>query len=626
MIKKQIISTHLKNLGQKSLEKFRKNLCQMKPPRSGGPIKMADLKDKSMEEMVEFIFKCHSEKHGVSTVEKVLKAIKDNQTRVAMMRDLRKASKSTKDMKIEQNKASPSKDAADKQDSNPEFNTVPKMQYLPSRARPSFKQPAIKRSREQTCSAVPGSSKQIQVTAGRKDGQRPKHEAPKEGKQGFSTHSNFLFAPKQELLHAFSKGAVVKRKVKIKAPPLLPLVMRFEEDIKGFPPHMECRLCGKFQDSDTTLIPVLIGNVFRLELKSAGRFLCQKTGIKFQVTGPVVIDYYLESWSDFMKEIPGCKHEIIGPLFNIKTNQKPKANAVSAVYLPHYLCLGSFTEDQSCIKCAHFTEGNMTMKTPSRVEPFYIVLENPTFSWLGPLLSFMNKKIPIHGMVLIYFRVVCPGDVECQEYKIHLYLLPLLAHIEQQLDKEKMEFEFRRIAKPPQTNDTVYTKTKYLVTGHPQNYVRPKSLKFQSTDHSKPYEFTEISVKENDIDIFLDVAEESTEEKVWDTILTRGDIKDLSRSNENLNRRIIVGAEFVDKYRKDLIERMSLIDPVLDDLLAQNLLKQEQYDAIRSREHSQQKMRQLYKYTTSWGNTDKEKLYQAIQRWNRPLVRDLQGL
>ncbi|XP_072273256.1 uncharacterized protein [Pyxicephalus adspersus] len=104
MIKKQIISTHLKNLGKKSLEKFRKNLCQMKPPRSGGPIKMADLKDKSIEKMVAFIFKCHSEKHGVSTVEKVLKAINDNQTRVAMMRDLRKASKSTKDVKIEQNK------------------------------------------------------------------------------------------------------------------------------------------------------------------------------------------------------------------------------------------------------------------------------------------------------------------------------------------------------------------------------------------------------------------------------------------------------------------------------------------------------------------------------------------
>ncbi|XP_077303428.1 NACHT, LRR and PYD domains-containing protein 1b allele 3-like [Lithobates pipiens] len=400
------------------------------------------------------------------------------------------------------------------------------------------------------------------------------------------------------------------------------------KDIGILSPHMECHLCGKFQDSDSVLNPDVIGNIFRMELKFAGLFCCQKTGIKFQVTGPVVIEYSLESWSDHLEEIPASKHEIIGPLFNIKICEQSTANVVSAVYLPHYLCLRSFTGDPSSIKCAHFIDGNMAFKSPTRVEPFYIVLENPTFSCLGPLLSLVKKKIPIHGIVLIYFRIVCPGEPEYEEYKIHLHLLPLIAHIGERLDKEKKTLGFQRVAKPPQTNDTVYTKTKYQITSRSQDYVHPKTLKFQSSHHSEPFEFTEIRVRGNDINIFLEVKEESTTEIVWDTILTRGDIKDFSRSVDQLRKNDGASSpleHFVDKHRTALIERLSYVDPVLDDLLAQNLLTQEQYDNVRRKEPHQQKMRQLYQYTTSWGNPDKEKLYQAILRCNKPLVIDLGG-
>lgn len=403
------------------------------------------------------------------------------------------------------------------------------------------------------------------------------------------------------------------------------------EDIGVLSPHMECHLCGKFQDSGAVLPPDVFGNIFRLEMKSAGLFCCQKTGIKFQVTGPVVIVYSPESWSDYFEEIPGSKHEIIGPLFKIKIHEQSMANVVSAVYLPHYLCLRSFAGDPSSIKCAHFIDGNMTLKSPARVEPFYIILDNPTFSCLGPLLSLVKKKTPIHGSVLIYFQIVCPGEPKYQEYKIHLHLLPLIPHIEERLDKDKMKLGFQRIAKPPQTNDTVYTKTKYLITSRPQDYVLPKTLTFQSShsSHSGPYQFTEISVTGNDINIFIEVKEECTTETVWDTILTRGDIKHLSRSVDQLKNKEGASSppeHFVDKHRKALIERLSHVDPVLDDLLAQSLLTQEQYENIRRRKPTQEKMRQLYQYTTSWGYPDKENLYQAILRCNKPLVIDLEGL
>ncbi|XP_040274032.1 uncharacterized protein LOC120989776 [Bufo bufo] len=192
---------------------------------------------------------------------------------------------------------------------------------------------------------------------------------------------------------------------------------------------ISCKHCGEqTQDSAYPVSP--IGSIYRLELKSPGLYRCQKTGIKFLVKGPVVIEYKLDSWSDHLKHIPGNPYEILGPLFSIQNRGEP--NTVSAVYLPHYLCLKVFDEDLSQIKCAHFRDGNMTLESPAQIEPYYITLYNPTFSCLGPLLSLIKKKIPIHGSVFIYFRVLCKGDPH-EEYKIHLYVLPYSTNAEEVL-------------------------------------------------------------------------------------------------------------------------------------------------------------------------------------------------
>ncbi|XP_068103284.1 uncharacterized protein [Hyperolius riggenbachi] len=393
------------------------------------------------------------------------------------------------------------------------------------------------------------------------------------------------------------------------------------------PPSMDCHLCGKHQDFGVVLKPLIDGNWYRLSLNSSGLFSCQKTGIKFHVTGPVNIEYRLELWKDYLRDSTEDKYDIIGPLFSIKISEKPMGNVVTAVYLPHYLCLNGFTADKSKIKCAHFKDGNMILESPTRVEPYYIVLENPTFSCLGPLLFLVRKKTPIHGIVLIYMRIVCPGDPECQEYRIHLFLLPLVASIEEILDKKKLGTGFKRVDKPPQPTDTVYSKTKYLITAYPEPTARTKTLQFQTECPSYPYQFQEVNIKGDDIEIFLKVAEEKTKETVWDTAITRGDIKDIKRfTSQPTEGASVAPQHFVDKHRTALIARLSHIDPVLDDLLSLGLLGQEQYDKIRKKEPYQEKMRKLYEYVPMWSNTDKDKLYQAIQRCNEPLIIDLTEL
>ncbi|XP_056425986.1 uncharacterized protein LOC130367542 isoform X2 [Hyla sarda] len=384
---------------------------------------------------------------------------------------------------------------------------------------------------------------------------------------------------------------------------------------------ISCKLCGE-EEQDLAKVIHTIGRIYRLELTSPGLYRCQKTRIKFLVKGPVIIEYKLDSWTDNLKNFPDKSYEILGPLFNITTIGE--ANAVSAVYLPHYLCLKGFSEDTALIKCAHFKDGNMTLETPTQIDPFYITLENPEFSLLGAIMSFVFPiSIPIHGIVLIYFTILCKGN-PYEEHRIHLYVLPYTANVEETIDKANKEFGYQRIKKPEHTINPVYTKIKYLVTGDPGVSVCPKTLMF----HTEPYQYTELQLKEKDVDIALNVSDENSKDPVWKTQLTQCDMMNITQLLSQLT--IHEGAcaaplHFVDRHRDILIQRSSNMDSVLDILLQERLLDQGQYETVRCRQPDHEKMRQLYAYMTSWGYNDKEKLYQALKKKNSPLIRDLES-
>ncbi|XP_068103539.1 protein mono-ADP-ribosyltransferase PARP14-like [Hyperolius riggenbachi] len=392
-----------------------------------------------------------------------------------------------------------------------------------------------------------------------------------------------------------------------------------KEDVGDVSSEMECCLCGKADDSGFPVIPSVAGTQFSLELESAGLFCCQMTGIKFMVTGPVVIDYSLESWSDYLKDVPEDKYEIISPLFRI---QPQESTVVSAVHLPHFLCLKGLTDDIPRVKCAHFIDGNLSLETPAQVKPFYVTLENPSFSLWGLVRALRNRITPIHGVVLIYFKTLCPGDPQYQEYKIHLFLLASTLHSKQYLDKEERNFGFQRIVKPSQPITTVYSNTKYLITGQPQASVRPLTLKFQTSHPSELYHFTEVKVTEKDVDIYLTAARESPAETIWEAEISRGDIRD----NTACNTQVQVedgGRIFVRRNHRALCERIGLLDPILLSLRDEMVINQHEEEEIRLKVTSIQKNTLLLQKVAEKGA--EEQFYGILQKNDPFLVQDLTG-
>uniref|UniRef100_A0A3Q0S199 CARD domain-containing protein n=1 Tax=Amphilophus citrinellus TaxID=61819 RepID=A0A3Q0S199_AMPCI len=80
---------------------------------------------------------------------------------------------------------------------------------------------------------------------------------------------------------------------------------------------------------------------------------------------------------------------------------------------------------------------------------------------------------------------------------------------------------------------------------------------------------------------------------------------------------------FVDKHRVELIQRVSNVGPVLDELLNKNVIQQESYDRIRALPTSQEKIRELYNGPLKAGSSSKDVFYKVLQTHERRLVNDL---
>ncbi|XP_039973363.1 apoptosis-associated speck-like protein containing a CARD [Xiphias gladius] len=81
---------------------------------------------------------------------------------------------------------------------------------------------------------------------------------------------------------------------------------------------------------------------------------------------------------------------------------------------------------------------------------------------------------------------------------------------------------------------------------------------------------------------------------------------------------------FVDKHRLQLINRVSNVAPILDELLDSNVIQQESYDTIRALSTCQEKIRAIYAALKA-GESCKDIFYDILKKNDPYLIADLQG-
>ncbi|XP_069044390.1 NACHT, LRR and PYD domains-containing protein 3-like [Lepisosteus oculatus] len=83
------------------------------------------------------------------------------------------------------------------------------------------------------------------------------------------------------------------------------------------------------------------------------------------------------------------------------------------------------------------------------------------------------------------------------------------------------------------------------------------------------------------------------------------------------------GAEFADRHRAALIQRVTQVGPLADELLSVGMIHQESYSRVLAAATPQDRMRELYSALDSGGETVKDAFYSVLQRDYSHLVHDL---
>lgn len=79
---------------------------------------------------------------------------------------------------------------------------------------------------------------------------------------------------------------------------------------------------------------------------------------------------------------------------------------------------------------------------------------------------------------------------------------------------------------------------------------------------------------------------------------------------------------FVDRYREQLVARVTSVDPVLDKLHGL-VLSEEQYEKVRAEATTPSQMRKLFSFSKSWDWACKDKFYQALKETHPHLIVEL---
>ncbi|XP_028280913.1 apoptosis-associated speck-like protein containing a CARD isoform X3 [Parambassis ranga] len=129
--------------------------------------------------------------------------------------------------------------------------------------------------------------------------------------------------------------------------------------------------------------------------------------------------------------------------------------------------------------------------------------------------------------------------------------------------------------------------------------------------------FTEEPALKLALDILRDICCQNVAERLREA--TAGLTSKPADSGQNQESK---DEHFVDKHRRALIERISNIDPILDQLLG-SVIQHGAYDRIRAQLTTQDKVRELFKCLRA-GPEVKDRFYTVLQEEEGYLIRDLQ--
>ncbi|KAG9274613.1 sterile alpha motif domain-containing protein 9-like isoform X1 [Astyanax mexicanus] len=388
-----------------------------------------------------------------------------------------------------------------------------------------------------------------------------------------------------------------------------------------YKPHPTCYSCADFKDLTNwkQLYPEVLNEEEELsERKSerlecyrvsspAGSYECLVSGLRWVCDGAVSLKYHFADWEPYREDLKRMQFEPCGPLMDITVT----SGVLTEVHLPHFACLGEVVGWSSSlndeVRVLDVQDGGMLLEK-CELTRFHAKLLHPTFSPKGLLIK-TGFPLKVHCEVLIYQTLTA-------HLTLHVYLVICDQRKMQEVDRQ--EKDAVKISKPA-PRERLQMKSWYTIETKKgkddfSSKINPESVKLR---HS-PIKYCEIYVKNAEDDFELHLINEKND-RVWAAEI-RADEYGQTSSSPAGKQSPQYAVQFVNTHRTALIQQVSLVTPIADDL--KDLIGNEKYSSIIACKTAQDQMRKLYSFL-SGGFRKRLRLYESLQKHEPDLVEEL---
>ncbi|KAK1152889.1 caspase recruitment domain-containing protein 8-like isoform X1 [Acipenser oxyrinchus oxyrinchus] len=348
---------------------------------------------------------------------------------------------------------------------------------------------------------------------------------------------------------------------------------------------------------------------FRIAIPGAGQYECSRTCVRWKAQGPVTVEYRYSSWSRYSQDLEKKNYMIAGPLMDITVI----SGAVEEIHLPHFICLGSEDILVSNFKVLHVKDESLiSVNAVCGANSTHAWLQKPSFSLKGILYLIRSYLCTSIHMQVLLFRVFSAAN-----FTLHVYLVPNHQPFIDAVEMQEKRQGSIRIYKPAETEKSLHIRKSYSLKTLPKVTVIPQKIKLRYISSGQIPPFFEVySQKVNPtLSLFL----LSDEEELWKTEIRPGDCQRLSFEKSEPE-----GACFLQQHEYSVTERLSMIQPILRQLLQKGVINEEEQEMILQKGTRIEQNTTLVSLVKRKGSQAVQELYRVLQDCDPYLIEDLE--
>uniref|UniRef100_A0A3Q3JI71 Uncharacterized protein n=1 Tax=Monopterus albus TaxID=43700 RepID=A0A3Q3JI71_MONAL len=276
---------------------------------------------------------------------------------------------------------------------------------------------------------------------------------------------------------------------------------------------LNCSVVANILNGNGQFVKIHLFHFFP-RLEGEGTYECSFTGLVFEASERVLLQYSVLSWSKFGTLLPDS-WKFAGPIFNVDTVNKD-ASVLKSIQFPHSICLAgeNIPDNEMTFSVLHIKDNRPCIEPTVDHSGSHVKWNVTSLSPVGPIIQ-TSQSIEHHGVVLVYKQLGCDKN----SYSFHVYLATNSSSDIKDIGKQVRGYKNRysRIEKPPTCKLDEGT---YRLLSDPEGDIKPQELKFTLAVTKMKGYFE--AFFEQPPPFQLSLIEINTEETVWSATIREG--------------------------------------------------------------------------------------------------------